>query len=207
MSPQEPAAARARHRFVVGFNEGDVLGDGWHARTRDGRCGVWMRPAEPVAHVVFRVPRAWRERPVPVRVEALVCGAPTLLGSPVDVAIEAARGGEREPLWARLASWRLHQDVWVARHVLVPSEAIVEPAAGAATAARAEPRPTIRLRLTTSPILVPDAVFDNEDYRRMGVQLASLTFTRMEEEAGARDADDEEAVASLDPAPLVPSLP
>lgn len=178
---RSPARSDDPLLFVVGLNEGALGGSGWHARTRDGRCGVATRPLEPEAFWRVDPSPSWRRDQATLRVSALLCAAPSLLGQSVDVFLwgacvgaESAEGATRsaELTWRAVAEWRFETDVWCWR------DSALELAEIGGARWKDDAGTRLLLRLDTTPEFVPARRLGNRDYRPMGVQWGALRLER-----------------------------
>lgn len=133
----------SKNILVVGYNDYELLGTGWHERSVDGRNGVVNRACSKEAHF-------WLENePTHQALLLLVSASPGLAGSPVKLQVfcEQANIGEVE----------INGDDWQLLSFPLPDK----------SAGR------INFTLKVSPTFIPHLRLKNGDFRELGVFLAA----------------------------------
>ncbi len=154
MSPDWPTSL-----VLMGFNEGGLLGDGWHDVECDGRNGVAYRATKRAA--VLRVGRPRGARGVFV----LLAGSPSLLGRPMrgEISVSAvsvspgpAPGTRGVP--ARSLAVSLAEDTWVMRSLPVDGIESGE----------------LLVAIAVEVLVVPDRTLRNGDIRGLGFYVSAV---------------------------------
>ena len=136
--------------LTVGYNDFALLGDGWHERSVDGRCGVIYRPSMAAADFTLQ------HVPSHCALTLLVAASPSLVGGPVTVRISTST-------WDGLEV-SLENDDWQLVNVPLPE--------------RSEGR--TKFLLQVNPVYIPHAVLGNGDVRELGVYLAAARLIKEE---------------------------
>ncbi len=143
----------------MGFNEGGLLGDGWHDVERDGRNGVPYRATKRAATLRVGRPRTARALFV------LLAGSPSLLGGPMrgQIGVRAVAGSpdpapELGDAPARRLAVSLSEDAWVVRTLALDGIESDE----------------VCVSIGVDHLVVPDRALRNRDIRGLGFYVSAV---------------------------------
>jgi len=134
--------------IVVGINDHRLFSEGWHERTQDERSGVIYRPTDKEATFQMLLP-----------------GGPVEIAALISASVSLSRGPLRGSLLYQgknLGDFLLDTENWVIRRFSLPEA----------------PSGWAKLVWAIHNPFVPNDTLQNRDFRRMGLNVASIRVER-----------------------------